>query len=210
MFEVWGRATSSNVQMVMWTLGELGLDDRATRHDRGHAFGGLDTPEYLAMNPNGRVPTLRDQGGPALWESGAVTRYLAARYGDASFWPEDPAVRAPLDMWAEWIKVTFGPAFAQGVFWPFLRGGAPTPEALKTVADLSAMLDARLGAGPWLAGETFTWADISTGHLMYRWHTLDFDRPDRPNLAAYYDRLQQRPAFAKHVMVDFSVLATPA
>ncbi|MEO0682466.1 MAG: glutathione S-transferase family protein [Pseudomonadota bacterium] len=210
MFEVWGRATSSNVQAVMWTLGELGLDDRVTRHDRGHAFGGLDTPEYLAMNPHGRVPTFRDGDGPALWESAAVVRYLAARYGDAAFWPADPAARAPLDMWAEWIKTGFGPAFAQGVFWPFLRGGVPTAEAVEACAAGARLLDARLGEGPWLDGETFRWADVLTGHLLYRWYTLDWARPDLPALSAYYDRLKARPAFARHVMVDYAVLATPA
>ena len=95
MITVYGRATSSNVQIAMWTIGEIGLEYE--RLDIGHSYGGNDTPEYLAMNPNGLVPTIRD-GDLVLWEAAAIMRYLAARYGDEDFWPRDPAVRAPLDM----------------------------------------------------------------------------------------------------------------
>ncbi|MEM0945008.1 MAG: glutathione S-transferase N-terminal domain-containing protein, partial [Pseudomonadota bacterium] len=105
---VWGRATSSNVQVVMWAVAELGLEAR--RIDVGHSYGGLDTEEYGALNPNRRVPTLQD-GDLTLWESQAILRYLAARYGDGAFWPADPARRAGLDMWAEWIRTTFQPHF---------------------------------------------------------------------------------------------------
>ena len=83
MITVWGRATSSNVQAVMWCLAELGLEP--VRHDAGHVHGGLDTPDFLAMNPNGTIPVLRDGAGDAIWETGAILRYLAARYGDAHF-----------------------------------------------------------------------------------------------------------------------------
>jgi glutathione S-transferase len=209
MFEVWGRATSSNVQLVMWTLAELGMIDRATRLDFGHSFGGVDTPEYLAMNPNGRVPVLRDGDGPALFESGAIARYLCARYGDEAMWPRDPAARAPIDMWCEWAKLTFGTAFTFGVFMPYRAREASSPAQIDEVNRLAAILDARIGDGPWLAGETFGLGDLFAGHLMYRFHTLPFERAPRPNLAAYYERLQARPAFAEHVMVDYSGLRVP-
>ena len=214
MIEVWGRATSSNVQAVMWCAAELGLE--VVRHDRGHRHGGLDTPEYRAMNPHGLVPVIREDGGPAIWESGAIVRYLAARHGDAAFWPPDPAERAALDMWAEWIKTALGPAFTLRIFWPRLRPpeGGLHPEtdatAVAEITELARRLDLRLGAGPWLAGETFTWADIVVGHLTHRWFTLDWPRPDLPHLADYRDRLVRRPAYAEHVMVDWSVLRTPA
>jgi glutathione S-transferase len=82
MLTVWGRRSSSNVQALMWCIGELGLSYR--RHDdAGHIYGVTDTPAFLAMNPNGTVPVLRDGDGQPLWETGAILRYLAGRYGAA-------------------------------------------------------------------------------------------------------------------------------
>lgn len=208
MITVYGRATSSNVQIVMWAIAELGLE--AERLDYGGAFGMVSDPAYLAMNPNGLIPTIRD-GDLVLWESGAILRYLAARYGDARFWPADPAARAPLDMWAEWAKTTFGPAlfpvFLQLVRTPPSKRDAGAlaraAEALKPVA---LRLDARLGAGPFLAGADFTFADVAAGTLLYRYFTMEFERAEAPALRAYYDRLAARPAYATHAMVSFAPL----
>ena len=83
MLTIHGRATSLNVQAVMCTIAELGLAHE--RRDVGLNFGGTDTPEYLAMNPNGLVPVLRDEH-VTLFESAAIVRYLAARHGPT--WPE--------------------------------------------------------------------------------------------------------------------------
>src|SRR5215471_16835667 len=77
MLKVWGRKTSSNVQKVMWAIGDLGLAHE--RVDIGGSFGGNKEPPYLAMNPNGLVPTLED-GDVMLWESNTIVRYLGARY----------------------------------------------------------------------------------------------------------------------------------
>ena len=77
---VWGRLNSANVQKVIWTLGELDLP--YAHVPLGGAFGGLDAPAFRAMNPNGKVPTIRDDD-LVLWESHAIVRYLAgpdARY----------------------------------------------------------------------------------------------------------------------------------
>ncbi len=210
MITVYGRATSSNVQLVMWTIGELAL--KHERLDYGHSFGGTDTAEFLEMNPMGRVPAMRD-GDVVMFESGAIVRYLAARYGDGAFWPADPVVRAPLDMWGEWVKVTLGPSFALPIFWSLLRhpagqGGETVQDAAEVVKSLMTMLDHRLGDGPWLAGDRFTFADIFTGHLLYRYQTLVFDKARTPRLDAYYARLTLRPAFSEHVMVSYEPLRT--
>lgn len=209
MITVYGRATSSNVQIAMWTIGEIGLEYE--RLDIGHSYGGNDTPEYLAMNPNGLVPTIRD-GDLVLWEAAAIMRYLAARYGDEAFWPRDPAVRAPLDMWAEWIRSTFAPTFSGGLFWPLVRTPAAKRDneavarAVEKVKPLARMLDARLGDGPWLAGEAFTFSDVMVGHQLYRYYTMEFDRAETPALDAYYQRLQTRPAYVEHGMVSYEPL----
>ena len=97
MIKVLGRRNSANVQKVMWTLGELGLE--YVREDVGGSFGYPDG----YPNPNSVVPTIQD-GDIIVWESGACVRYLARTYGDGSLWPEDPAVLAEADMWMEWQR----------------------------------------------------------------------------------------------------------
>ncbi|MEX6505989.1 glutathione S-transferase family protein [Jiella sp. M17.18] len=210
MLTVWGRANSSNVQAVMWAIGELGLPYE--RHDVGHKFGGNDKPEFLAMNPNGTVPVVRDDGGEPLWESAAILRYLAWRYGEPPFWPAELAARAHVDKWAEWAKVEVAASFAKPVFWRVVRT-APAdrdPQALdKALAVLGKKLDiaeAQLSRHAYLAGDDFTLADVQFGHILYRYFDIDIARPDRPALSGYYDRLTQRPAYREHVMVSYEDL----
>ena len=213
MLTVYGRKTSSNVQLVMWAIGELGLEHE--RLDYGHVYGGLDTPEFGAMNPHRRVPVLRD-GDLVIWESCAILRYLAARYGDGGdFWPADPARRAPVDMWAEYGKTTMGNAFSLPIFWPMVRmTAAERDEAAlaRAITQYETLLDPvenQLRDRTWLLGDTFTAADIVVGHLFYRWFDLDIPRRPRPAVEAYYARLTERPAFREHVMVDYAPLRAP-
>ena len=110
MLVVWGRKNSINVQKVMWCVGELGLAHE--RKDVGGPFGGLDTAEYGALNPNRRVPTIVDGDGTTIWESNAIVRYLAARYGAGSLWPEDASARARADLWLDWMQTTLLPNLA--------------------------------------------------------------------------------------------------
>jgi glutathione S-transferase len=209
MITVYGRATSSNVQAVMWGIAELGL--KHERLDYGHVHGGTDTPEFRGMNPNGLVPVIRD-GDVVMWESCAILRYLAGRHGRAPFWPADPVARAPVDMWAEWGKTTFVRDFTRPIFWPLVW----TPAATRDMAALEkglaafdedlALLEAQLGVNPFVTGRDFTLADIVIGHLLYRYFTLDIPRNERPAIADYYARLAERPAFAEHVMVSYEPL----
>jgi glutathione S-transferase len=108
MLKIWGRSTSVNVQKVMWTVGEIGVPYE--RIDVGGRFGGLDTPTYLAMNPNGRVPTM-DDGGVIVWESNAIVRYLVARYSPGYLWDRSPGLRAEADQWMDWMQSTLAPDF---------------------------------------------------------------------------------------------------
>jgi glutathione S-transferase len=210
MLTVWGRKTSSNVQALMWCIGELGLPYE--RHDVGHRYGGTDTPPFLAMNPNGTVPVLRDGDGEPLWETGAILRYLAARYGSAPFWPADGAARAGVDKWAEWSKINVTLSFTAPIFWRVVRT-APAdhdPAAVsRAVGKLDAVLDiaeAQLSRGGFLAGDDFTLADVQFGHVLYRYFDIPIDRRSRPALERYYDRLTVRPAFREHVMVSYEEL----
>lgn len=209
MLTIWGRTDSSNVQALMWCVAELGLPHR--RIDAGHRFGGTDTPEFLAMNPNGTVPVLQDGDAPPLWETGAILRYLAGRYGPESFWPADPVARADVDRWAEWAKINIALGFTGPVFWPVWRfPESRDPVALeRALSALDAKLriaEDRLSRHPFLVGDTLTLADIQFGHILYRYFTIDIARPALPALASYYARLTERPAFRQHVLVSFEAL----
>ena len=210
MLTVWGRKTSSNVQALMWCIGELGLDYE--RYDVGHRYGGNDTPEFLAMNPNGTVPVLQDGIGEPIWETGAILRYLAGRYGTPEFWPSDPAPRARVDQWAEWAKINVTLSFTGPVFWrvvrtaPSKRDPVAIDAALAKLDDLLAIAEAQLGRHAFLAGAAFTTADIQFGHVLYRYFDIDIARPAWPNIERYYQALTQRAAFREHVMVSYEEL----
>jgi glutathione S-transferase len=210
MLTVWGRKTSSNVQALMWCIGELGLPYR--RHDIGHRYGGNDTPEFLALNPNGTVPVLRDGEGEALWETGAILRYLAIRYGSAQFWPKDIEARAQIDKWTEWSKINIALNFTSPIFWRVVRTAprnqdpAAIAQALTTLNAYLDIAEAQLRRHAFLAGSETTLADIQFGHVLYRYYDIAIDRADHPALRQYYDRLSARPAFSEHVMVPYEEL----
>ncbi len=209
MLKVWGRRNSINVQKVMWAVGELGL---AHEHiDAGGPFGGLDTEEFADLNPNRRVPVI-DDDGTVVWESHAIVRYLAAKYGAGTLWPEDPGARARSDMWTDWTNADLQPAFIGGVFWNFYR----TPEAQRNwpairqgiarSAILFRLLDRHLEGHPFVGGDQLTFGDIPVGAQLYRYFELEIDRPELPNVSALYERLKERPAYRAHVMVPFDDL----
>lgn len=209
MLRIWGRRTSSNVQMVMWTVAELGLAHE--RYDVGHAFGGNDTAEFLAMNPNGLVPVVTD-GGEPIFESAAICRYLAARYGDDAFWPGDPARRAQIDKWTEWAKTTVYPVVGTQIFWPLVRMKAEernheaVTRAITAFDRLLGIAEGQLAKHDYLAGDALTLADIAFGHQLYRYYTLEIDRPSRLVAERYYQGLCARPGYRQHVMVSYDQL----
>ena len=97
MLKIWGRKNSINVQKVMWMVGELGLAHH--RYDVGGPFGKNREPEYLALNPNGLVPTIQD-GDFILWESNTILRYLAHKSG--KYRPAGPNLGSLADQWMDW------------------------------------------------------------------------------------------------------------
>jgi glutathione S-transferase len=201
MLKIWGRKNSINVQKVMWAVGEIGL--KHERIDAGMAFGRNKEPAYLKMNPNGLVPTIED-GDLVLWESGAIIRYLAARYGDDSLWPEDPAHRAHADQWMDWAVTVLNPAIF-AAFWglvrtpPEQRDKAAIEASRDKTAEALKIIDNHLAHRLFVAGPTLSMGDIPLGCFVNRWFVLPIDRPALPNVTAYYERLKQRPAFVTHV-----------
>jgi glutathione S-transferase len=209
MLKVWGRRSAFNVQKVLWLVDELGL---AHEHvPLGGTHGGLDAPGFLAMNPNGRVPVIEEDGA-VVWESHAILRYLAARHGGEAFWPADPAARALADRWTDWALASLQPAFMD-LFASFYRtpeerrDPARVADALARCAALYGILDRQLHGRDYLAGDRLTLADIPAGTSLYRYFTLAIERPSLPNVEALYRRLAARPAYAKNVMVPYEALA---
>lgn len=208
MIKVWGRTTSSNVQKVMWVIGELDLAHE--RYDVGGAFGGNNTPEYLAMNPNGLVPTIEDDGR-ILWESNAIVRYLCARYATGTLCPADLGERAEADRWMDWMITTVLPN------WSVMFGGlvrtAPSKRdmgainaAVERLGKTYGILERQLQDRDYIMGPALTMADIPLGMSLYRYFILDVERPRLPALEAYYARLCGRPAYATHAMVPVDSL----
>lgn len=194
----------------MWGCAELGLP--VERMDIGGRFGGLDDPAFRAMNPHGLIPVLQEDDGRVVFESAAILRYLAGRHGVAPFWPEDPLVRAEIDMWAEWGKHTFGQAFTGPVFWAHWRTPAEqrreeaVARAIERFEALMAVVAGRVGAGGYMVGPDLSLADIWVGHVLFRYFTLDISRNPPAALEDYYARLCVRDAFRIHVMIDYSEL----
>ena len=202
MLVVWGRDNSVNVQKVLWTCEEIGLPYQ--RIDAGAQHGVVDTPEYRALNPNGLVPTL-DEDGFVLWESNAIVRYLASKYAMGRLWPTEPRMRAIADQWMDWQTSTFWP-----VLRPLFVGLIRTPAANRDVqaleyarakiATLLAIIDVQLRSRPFIAGEMFTPGDIALGCCVLRWMELPIERPEFLYLRRWFERLVERPPFRKIVM----------
>lgn len=195
MLRIWGRLSSVNVQKVVWCADELGLDYE--RIDAGGKFGVNDTPAYLAMNPNGLVPVIDDDGF-VLYESNAIVRYLAARAASALF-PTDLRRRADVDRWMEWQSANYTPAMGPA-FWQLVRTPADKRDAAAVKASraksekLTGVLDAHLAGKRYLCGEKFTAADVVVGCAAHRWINLPIGREPRPHFERWYAQLKARPA----------------
>ena len=195
MLRIWGRLSSVNVQKVVWCADELGLAYERT--DAGGKFGLNDSPEFLAMNPNGLVPVIEDDGF-VLYESNAIVRYLAARDAAQRLWPADPRQRADTDRWMEWQSTAYTPAM-WAAFWQLVRTPADKRDAAAIEASrakgekLSGILDAHLATRRFLTGDTFTAADIVVGCAAHRWLNLPLARTPRPGLERWYAELKSRP-----------------
>ena len=204
--KIWGRVNSINVMKVLWCADECGL--AYDRVDVGMAFGGNDQKWYLDMNPNGVVPTIED-AGRIVYESNTIVRYLAAKYGAGTLWPNDPGARSEADRWMDWQNSTInGPM--RDAFWglirtvPEKRDMAAIKKSAVDAGKVWARLDEKLAGKHYVAGQHFTMGDIPVGCFVHRWYALAIERPDLKNVKAWYERLKTRPAYAKHVMAPLT------
>lgn len=205
---LWGRASSANLQKARWALEEVGVPFEL--REVGGKFGGLDTPDFFAMNPNRLVPVLQ-HGALTLWESHAIVRYAAAAFGQKELWPDDAIARAPIDQWTDWTGTTFQRGWI-ALFWLLVRT-PPSKQDKQAIGDalsetISALriMDAQLEKTNYLAGNQFSYADIVAGVSLYRLTTMEIELPDLPGVAAWHERLKARPAFEKTVCISYEEL----
>jgi glutathione S-transferase len=203
MIKIWGRKNSSNVQKVMWTLGELNLI--CERIDVGGPFGKNKEPKYLAMNPNGLVPTLEEEDGFLLWESNSIVRYLADKHDkEGILMPKDAHTRALASQWMDWqlsvVELAIIPAFLGLVRTPPEKRDMATIKVSqdKSVAAMQIM-DEQLAKTKFLAGNAFSCGDISLGVMCYRYRQVVPGRPDTPHLDRWYEAISSRRAFTENV-----------
>ncbi|MGE0971241.1 glutathione S-transferase family protein [Klebsiella sp. WOUb02] len=203
MITLWGRNNSTNVKKVRWVLEELDLPYQQIM--AGLEFGLNHDAEYLAMNPNGLVPLLKDDD-LVLWESNAIIRYLAAQYGQNRLWVDDPVLRAQGDKWMDWANGSLSPAHR-----PVLMGLVRTPVEKRDPAAIAAgiagcealfaILDAELAVFPWLSGESFGLGDIAVAPFVYNLMSIVTTWQPRPNLQRWYQQINERQAWHSVVAI---------
>ena len=206
MLKIWGRANSINVQKVLWCCAELNI--KYDRIDAGMQFGVNNTPEYLAMNPNGLVPTVNHDGF-VLWESHAILRYLCGLHGLGTLWPGTPRAFANADRWLEWYNTTLW-INLRPVFWNLVRIAPEKrdmPLVNESVQKLNAnwrIADTHLASNRYFGGENFTMGDIPLGVAAFRWFNLPIERDSLRNIEAWYHGICERPAFKQHCMAPLT------
>jgi len=201
MLNIWGRISSLNVRKVVWCAQELGLNFQRT--EAGGKFGIVQTPDYLALNPNGVVPTIDDGEGServVLWESNVIVRYLCAKHAFGTLYPTPLAERFDAERWMDWQQTTLNPGTG-GAFFQWIR--KPAAERDSTVIARSvgatepqfALLDAHLATRRFMLGDTFTMADIPVGCEAHRWFDLpatEYTRPSWPHVERWFADLAAR------------------
>jgi glutathione S-transferase len=204
MLTIYGRANSINVRKVLWLCKELGLP--FVREDWGRGYQPTSDAAFQRLSRFGVVPVVDDDGF-LLRESNTIVRYLAAKYGPskgaADLYPSDLKTRATIEAWMDWAATDV----YTGLRPVYLGLHVKTPEFVGQSEMIDwgrgvwvrqmRTLDAELTASgaPYIAGDAFTIADIPVGLVVNRWYGVDFEKPELPAVARYYERLSERPGY---------------
>ena len=208
MLKIYGSPASSSGR-CFWALEEAGvayervpLDMRAKEHK---------SPEYLAINPNGKVPTLVDDSTQdpydsskpfTVWESLAINQYIAEAYAPQLLGDKSPRDTSRISQWSVWglheFQSPLVEIFIQKVFVPEeKRQQVVIDNAIKKLEPLQNLLNTHLSKSDFLLGKTFSLADINVGTAAYINVSLKNNLADWPALKAWIERLADRPAYKK-------------
>ena len=189
-----GRKTSGNVQKVMFLFEELKMPYE--RVDVGRQFNNTQTPEYLAKNPNAKVPTLED-GNLVIWESNTILRYVATK-AKSPLYPTDPAKRTQVERWMDWqLSALNGPylfMFRESKLEADKRS-ADFAAQLKDFGAQLSILDGSMKS--FVAGDEFTLADICLAPIVARCLRFGVELPALPNIKRWDEAMGTREAFKK-------------
>ncbi|MCI1016153.1 MULTISPECIES: glutathione S-transferase family protein [Herbaspirillum] len=198
MLKIYGRDNSINVRKVLWACAELGI--AFEREDWGAGFRPTSEAGFLAMNPNAMVPVIDDDGF-VLWESNSILRYLAAQHGGSVLYPAAPRERARIDQWLDWQASDLNRSWSYA-FMALARKSPEHGDAQQVAASITGwtrfmqVLEQQLQhSGGYVAGADFTLADIAVGLSVNRWFGTPFEHAPLPAVAAYFERLTERPGF---------------
>ncbi len=193
MLKIWGRTNSVNVQKALAALEEAGI--AYERVDAGLAYGVVNTPEYRALNPNGLVPTIDDDGF-ILWESNSIIRYVCAKVCAAPLARRSADSRGggtldglAADNAARSGERDLSSARAQDGDSRSASIEKARVECLRNFA----ILDELLSRQPFITGGSFGIADCCLAPLTHRWMHLPVERLSTPHLEEWYSRMRQRP-----------------
>jgi glutathione S-transferase len=190
-------APNTRAVRIVWLFKELGLPYELETFQLGERK--MRAPEYLAVHPLGRVPALEDDDGTRIYESGAIVQYVLARYGAGRLVPEVSSREfAPYLQWLHYAEGMIMPPVNTVVVETILlpaerRNQANVDRAVKLLGRMLEAVDAHLAGREFLAG-AFSGADIMTGHATIVAAKLGADVSDKPNVRAYIERLNTRPA----------------
>lgn len=197
MLRVLGRATSGNVQKVIWLLEELGAPYK--REDYGRQFNNTLDAAYLALNPNAKVPTLVDDA-TVVWESNTILRYLCNKYHGEALYPTAAGERSRVERWMDWQLASLNGPYL-GIFReakkPPAERAASWPQDAKEMKAQFDILEIGMGEHPWIAGVAMTIADICLGPIVHRCLEFPVELPGLTRVRAWRDRVVARPAFKK-------------
>lgn len=209
MIRILGRATSGNVQKVLFLLEEIGM--KYVREDYGRQFNNTNTDAYRKMNPNMKVPTLVD-GDLVAWESNTILRYLAATHAP-QLAGATPAEKTYVERWMDWMLASLNAPYL-AVFKdakkPAAERGADfAAQSADLVAQLK-ILDGHIAGKAFFALDKFTLADIALAPVVKRCLEFPIERPTLPELDRWMKAIEARPAFAVATGAKPSTLASAA
>ncbi len=214
MIRIWGRPNSICTKRVLWAFVEVGVEfdltlASGTMGPDGHIsrgaepWGKVDEPWFRAMNPNGTIPVIDDDGF-VLWESIAIIAWLANRYGDGILHDGRPETIARAVQWMSWTNEHLEPPLnTQILELHRLPEDQRTPGAVDEAGEAIARsvegLEAQLARTAYVAGDRFSMGDIPTGAAVYRWRVFGQWGGPMPHVDAWLARLGEREGFRRHV-----------